>query len=329
MMGKMGKLAAVMSAAALSLAACSGGSEDAGGKSGEAGSYTIGIGELVTHPSLDASIEGFKEAIKDAGLDVTYDEQNAQNDQGTGTSIMQKFASQDLDLVLAVATPMAQAAAQNIVDVPVLFTAVTDAEAADLVDSNDKPGSNVTGTSDMNPVADQIDLVKQVLPDAKKVGVIYSSAEVNSQVQVKAARAEAEKQGLELVEKTITNSSEVVQAAQTLTDVDAIYVPTDNTVVSALDSVLAVAEENSQLVIAGEQTSVENGAAITYGLDYHELGRQTGEMAVQILTENADPASMPVQFQKKPLLVVNPEAAEKTGTPIPEELLAKADKTVK
>ncbi|MDY2941382.1 MAG: ABC transporter substrate-binding protein [Varibaculum sp.] len=323
---KLTMLAAIAGVSALALSGCGAGTtDDASGDK----TYNIAIGQLVSHPSLDASVTGFKAAIEDAGLKVTYDEQNAQGDQGTANSIAQKFATAKPDLVLAVATPMAQAVAQNIADVPVLFTAVTDPEAAELVDSNEKPGANVTGTTDLNPVAEQIDLVKQAKPEAKKVGVIYSSAEVNSEVQVKLARDEAKKEGLELVEKAITNSSEVMQAVKSLDDVDAIYVPTDNTVVSALDSVLQVAEENKILVVVGEATSVENGGALTYGLDYEQLGRQTGEMAVRILTEGEVTATMAVEAQKTPQLVVNPTAAERMGITLPQELLDKADKIIK
>ena len=325
---KLTALAAMLATASLALAGCAGSADNAAKEDGAKDTYTIAIGQYVSHPSLDASVAGFKAAIEEAGITVTYDEQNAQGDQGTTVSIAQKFASSDPDLVLAVATPMAQAVAQNLVDVPVLFTAVTDPVAAELVDSNDAPGSNVTGTTDMNPVAEQIDLIKQVKPEAAKVGIIYSSGEVNSEVQVALAKEEAAKQGLEVVEKTITNSSEVVQAAQTLGDVDAIYVPTDNMVVSALDSVLQVAEENQILVVVGEATSVENGGALTYGLEYEKLGYQTGQMAVKILTEGADPAKMAVEAQAQPQLVVNPAAAERMGSPIPQELLDKADRTI-
>lgn len=326
---KMSTLLALAGAAALALAGCAGtAGSQAKSSSGSAQSYNVAIAQYVSHPSLDAAVKGFKAALTDAKLNVTYDVQNAQGDQGTATSIAQKFASQKPNLVLAVATPMAQTIAQNVADSPVLFTAVTDPVAAQLVDSNEKPGANVTGTTDLNPVAEQVALVKQVIPNAKSVGVIYSSGEVNSEVQVKLAKAEAQKQGLTLVEKKITNSSEVVQAAQTLGDVDAIYVPTDNMVVSALDSVLQVAHEKKILVVAGEATSVHNGAALTYGLDYEKLGRQTGEMAVKILKEGADPATMAVQAQAEPQLVVNPKAAELMGTPIPQALLAKADITV-
>lgn len=321
------KIASLLAGATLALSACNSATNEAEQDTSKK-SFQIGIAQYVSHPSLDASVAGFKKALEDANLDVSYDEQNAQGDQGTASSIAAKMAATKPDLVLAVATPTAQALAQAIVDIPLLFTSVTDPVAAELVDSAEKPGANVTGTSDMNPVAEQIGLVKRVKPDAKKVGVIYSSGEVNSEVQVKIAREAAKNEGLELSEKTITNSSEVIQAVKTLGDVDAIYVPTDNMVVSALDSLLATAEENGILVVVGEADSVEKGGAITYGLDYEQLGYQTGEMAVKILTEGADPATTPVETQDQPQLVINPAAAKRMGVEIPQELLDQADKII-
>ena len=309
--------AALASVGTLLLAGC--GSDSGSSSTASAGGsdteYKIGITQIVSHASLDAAREGFKDGLADAGLKVSYDEQNAQGDQATASSIANKFAGANLDLVLAIATPTAQ------------FTAVTDPVAADLVASNEAPGANVTGTTDMNPVAEQIDLVKQVAPDAKTVGIIYSSGEINSAVQVDLARQAAAAQGLEVVEKTITTTGEVLQAAQSL-DVDAIYVPTDNNVVAGLDSVLQVAEERKIPVIAGETESVSKGALITYGLDYYELGKQTADMAVKVLTEGADPATMPVESQKTPKLVINTTAAERMGVTIPQSLLDKADEKV-
>lgn len=320
-------VAALAAAGALALTGCGGGASSGDASSADDQSYKIGITQIVSHPSLDAAKDGFKQALADAGLKVDYDEQNAQGEQATAASIASKFANANLDLVLAIATPTAQAAAQAITETPILFTAVTDPVAADLVDSLEAPGGNISGTTDLNPVAEQIKLVKQVAPDAKTVGIIYSSGEINSAVQVELAKKAAAEEGLEVVEKTITTGSEVLQAAQSL-NVDAIYVPTDNNVVAGLDSVLQVAEERKIPVIAGEADSVEKGALITYGLDYYELGVQTGEMAVKVLTEGADVAKMPVESQKTPQLVINTTAAERMGITLPAELLDKADKKV-
>ncbi|WP_022867307.1 ABC transporter substrate-binding protein [Schaalia vaccimaxillae] len=324
-------VATAATAAALVLAGCSGSSTDATGTSsdttnaGSGDTYRIGITQITTHTSLDAAREGFKKAFEDAGINVEFDEQNAQGDQATATSIASKFAEGDLDLVLAVATPSAQAVAQAIVDTPVLFTAVTDPVSAQLVDSLEAPGSNITGTSDMNPVADQIKLIKQLDAEAKTVGIIYSSGEVNSEVQVKIAKETAEAEGLTVVEKTVTNSAEVQQAAQSLAgSVDAIYAPTDNTVVSALTSVVQAAEDAKIPLVVGESDSVANGGLATYAIDYSTLGYQTGEMAIKILTEGADPATLPVETQNEYQLTINTSTAAVIGLTIPEDLLAQA-----
>ncbi|QCU78434.1 ABC transporter substrate-binding protein [Citricoccus sp. SGAir0253] len=325
---------ALLAVSALALTACGGsgndggaggGASDGAGASGE--TYSIGVSQYVTHPSLDAALKGFEDGLKDAGLDAELDVQNAQGDQGTANTIAGTFAGADKDLILAIATPSAQTVAQAVTDVPVLFTAVTDPVSAQLVDSNEAPGGNVTGTSDANPVKEQLSLLKELAPDAKRVGVVYSSGEVNSQVQVDWAKEAASELGLEIVEATVSNSSEVQQAANSL-DVDAFYVPTDNAVVSALESLIGVARNEQVPVIAAEGDSVERGAVATYGLNYEKLGQQTADMAARILTEGADPATMPVETQTEPELYVNPSAAESMGVEIPQSVLDEADHTV-
>lgn len=314
--------------AALTLAAC-GSSTSPGDNAPTSGgdsakTYRIGITQIVTHPSLDAARDGFTQAVKDGGLQVTYDEKNAQGDQATVTSIANTFKTEDLDLILAIATPTAQATAQAITDKPILFTAVTDPVAAKLVASMDAPGGNVTGTTDMNPVAEQIKLIKLVKPDAKSVGIVYSSGEVNSQVQVDLAKKAAATEGLTVVEKTISATAELQQAASSI-KADAFYVPTDNNVVSGLGTLIQVAESEKALVVAGEGDSVRKGAAITYGIDYVELGKQTGQMAVRILKDGANPATMPVESLKNMKYYVNKAAAAKQGVTIPADILAKAE----
>lgn len=318
---------ALAAAGALALAGCSnGGGDSTGGADGDgAATYRIGINQLVQHPALDAATEGFQQALADAGLDVNYELQNANGEQATAVTIAQSFASQDLDLVLAVATPAAQAVAQAITDTPVLFTAVTDAVSAELVDSNEAPGGNVTGTSDAAPIGDQLDLLKELVPDAKKVGIVYASGEVNSQVQVDAAEEAAPERGLEIVTKSVTTANDIQQAAEALGDVDAIYVPTDNMVVSGISSLIQVAEAKQIPVIGAESGTVEGGAVATLGIDYFKLGYQTGEMALKILLDGADPATMPVEVSKEFSYVVNPAAAERMGVTIPAAILEQAE----
>jgi putative tryptophan/tyrosine transport system substrate-binding protein len=324
-------LGATLVATALLATACGNGGNDAGSAAGAGGeSVEIGITQIVSHPSLDAARDGFKKALSENGYteggNVTYDEQNAQGDQATATSIAGKFNTDQKDLVLAIATPTAQAAAQAITSSPIMITAVTDPVAAGLVDSLEAPGGNVTGTSDLNPVEEQLGLLKEMVPDAKSVGIVYSSGEVNSQVQVDLAKEAAKKLGLELREATVSNSSEVQQAAQSL-DVDAFYVPTDNNVVSSLASLIGVAESKKIPVIASDAASVEGGALATEGINYEDLGYQTGLMAVKVL-KGGDPASMPIETASELEVVVNKGAAERMGVEIPKAMLDSADRVI-
>lgn len=243
-------------------------------------------------------------------------------------TIAQKFAADRVDLVLAIATPTAQAAAQAIRDIPILITAVTDPVAAELVDSIERPGTNVTGTSDLTPVRSQLELLKALVPSATRVGVIYNAGEVNSVVQVELARDAARDMGLQIVEATAVNSSEVLQAAQSLVGrVDAIYVPTDNTVVSAIEAVVLVAERARLPLIAGEDLSVEQGALATVGLDYYQLGRQTADIAQRVLA-GEDPAEIAIEYQDEMSIVLNLSAAARMGVSVPDEILAQAARVI-
>ncbi|WP_102157835.1 ABC transporter substrate-binding protein [Zhihengliuella halotolerans] len=312
------KLTAALAASALALTAC-GGSDGADGTDDE---IKIGISQFVTHPSLDAVATGFKAGLADAGFDnVVYDEQNPQADTATNTAIAGQFAADsDLDLALAIATPSAQALAQSVTNIPVLFSAVTDPLEAKLVESLEAPGGNVTGTSDKNPVKEQLELLKQLSPDAETVGIVYSSGEVNSQVQVDWAEEASEELGLTIDAKAISAASEVQQAAAGM-EVDAFYVPTDNQVVSALEGLLQVAQDKSIPVISADGESVKRGATATYGINYEKLGEQTGAMAARILNGEADPATMPVETLTEVELYINTESADKLGIEIPQDLL--------
>lgn len=328
---------ALAAATVLALAGCAGGGTPAATDGGTAGgatdgapasgeSYKIGISQLVQHPALDAATEGFQRAFEEAGIDVEFDVQNANGEQSTAVTIAQTFASDaDIDLVLAVATPAAQAAATAITDRPVLFTAVTDPVAAELVESNEAPGGNITGTTDMQPVADQIALIKEIDPEASTVGIIYASGEVNSQIQVDLAQEAADGLGIELKTATVTTVNDIPDALASLGDVDALYVPTDNMLVSGIDALMQFAESNQLLVVTGDSGPVEeSGAVATLGLDYEKLGFQTGEMAVKVLTEGADPATMAVEAQTEFNLIVNKSGAEALGVEIPQAVLDKA-----
>lgn len=322
-------LTAAAAASALVLTACGSGGSD--GQSEGPQEISVGIAQFVEHPSLDAAREGFVSALEEGGYtegdNLTLDVQNASGDQATATNIASNFASADNDLILGIATPTAQSLAQAVTDKPVLFTAVTDPVDAGLVDSMDAPGANITGTTDMNPVDEQIKLIKQFDPDAKSVGIIYSSGETNSQVQVEEAKKAAEAEGLSVEEKTVTTTAEVAQAAESF-DTDSIYVPTDNKVVAGLEAVVGAAESKKIPLIVGEGDSVDRGGLATQGISYEELGKQTGEMALRILNEDADPAEMAVESQNETQLIINAKAAEAMGIEIPQELRDSADTVI-
>lgn len=318
--------AAALATATLALAGCSSESGSSQAGSGSAESYSIGISQLVQHPALDSATAGFKQAFDDAGIDVEWEEQNANGEQATALTIAQQFANQDLDLVLANATPAAQAMAQNVADIPVLFTSVTDPVEAQLVASLEEPGGNVTGTSDKTPLADQFDLMAELVPDVSTIGIIYSSGEVNSQIQVDEATKEAEGRGISVATQTITSVNEIPQAVAALGDVDAFYVPTDNMVVSGISSLVQAAEEKNTPVIGAEAGTVEGGAVATIGIDYFELGRQTGEMAIRILRDGADPATMPVETANQFSYYVNEDAATVQGVTISQHILDQAER---
>ncbi|WP_034649833.1 ABC transporter substrate-binding protein [Corynebacterium vitaeruminis] len=317
--------AAIAATCALTLTACS--SSDSSSSSSASGdTYKIGINQLVQHPALDSATAGFKKAFEDAGINADFEEQNANGEQATALTIAQNFATENLDLVLAVATPAAQATAQNITDKPVLFTAVTDPVTAELVKSNDAPGGNVTGTSDVAPIKDQLELLKKLVPDTKKIGIVYASGEVNSQVQVDQVKSEAQPMGIEVATQTVSSVNEIQQAVEALGDVDAIYVPTDNMVVSGISSLVQVAEQKKIPVVAAEAGTVEGGAVATLGIDYEKLGEQTGKMAIDILKNGKNPAEMPVETASDFTYVINEDAAKAQGVTIPQDILDKAER---
>ncbi|MGM0410727.1 MAG: ABC transporter substrate-binding protein [Bacillota bacterium] len=292
----------------------------------------IGISQIVEHKALDSAREGFIAAFEEKGLiekeNIEFIKENAQGEFSTAQSIAKKFKNEKVDMVLAIATPTAQAAANEIDDIPVMITAVTDPESAGLVDSMEKPGGNVTGTSDLNPVEEQFELITKIMPDVNSVGVLYNSGEVNSEVQVEIAKDVAKELDIELKEGTVSNSSEVQLAASSLVDkVDAIYIPTDNVIASALPSVLKVTDEKGIPVFASEGAMVEEGAVATKGINYYELGKKTGNMAIKVLN-GEDTAEMEVETSEDLDLIINESASKKLDLKIPEELLKNADEVI-
>ncbi|WP_455663394.1 ABC transporter substrate-binding protein [Pradoshia sp.] len=295
------------------LTAC--GSDDS--SSGEGETYKVGISQYVEHPSLDEATKGFKKAIEDAGLEVKFDEQNAQGDATNNQTIATNFAGDGVDLIFANATPSALSAANATKDIPVVFTSVTDPIGAELVKDFDAPDKNVTGTTDSHPEA--IPNTVKLIADMgyKKVGTVYNSGEQNSEVQVKQAEEEAKKNGLTLEKVSVATSAEVKQAAESLIGrVDAIFIVTDNTVVSALESVTSVAEAEKIPLFVGELDSVERGGFAAYGFSYYDIGYQAGEQAVQILKDDKEVKDIPVEVPGDLKLVINKSAAEKMGVDV-------------
>lgn len=296
----------------------------AGGKS-DGWKIKIGIIQLVEHAALDASYKGFVDGLAEAGYvdgqNIAIDYQNAQGEQANCQTIAQKFVNDRVNLVLAIATPAAQAVANLTKSIPILITAVTDPETAKLVKSNSKPGTNVTGTSDLTPCAAQIQLLKQVLPNAKTVGMLYCSSEQNSYFQVALAKAECDKQGLKYVDYTVSNPNEIQQVVQSMVGkVDAIYAPTDNMIAAGMVTVAQVATAAKLPTICGEEGMVDAGGFITYGIDYYALGKQTAEMAVEILKDGKNPADMPIQYLAGGELKVNETTRAALGITIPSDL---------
>ncbi|MGJ9458309.1 ABC transporter substrate-binding protein [Oceanobacillus sp. CF4.6] len=312
----MKKLLILMVAVAIiTLAACGSDDEADSGSSEGGDTYKVGATQIVEHPSLDAAYEGFKDALADAGLEVEYDFQSAQNDQNNVKPISDGFVADDVDLIFANSTPSALGALQATSDIPIVFTSVTDAVDAGLVPSMDEAGENITGVVDLHP--EQIDATVEFINtyfEGATIGMVYNAGEQNSVSQVESVKAAAEEQGLEVVERTVANSAEVQQAATTLVgEADVFYIITDNTVVSALDSVVGVANDQDIPLIVGEPDSLAGGGFATFGIDYHTIGYRTGEMAVEILTGEMSPSDFPAEYPPEIQLFMNKQAAEEQG----------------
>ncbi len=265
--------------------------------SGDETVYRIGVLQYVQHDALDAANEGFVAALNDAGIQYEIDQQNASGDQSACQTIAEKLVNDKDDLILAIATPAAQSVVGVTTEIPVLVTAVTDPAESGLVASNDAPGGNVTGTSDLTPVKEQIELLTKLLPEAKKVGILYCSAESNSKIQAEMAMEACETAGLEAEVYTVASSNEIQQVVESMVGkVDCIYAPTDNTIAAGMSTVGMVANENNLPTICGEAGMVNEGGLATYGIDYYKLGYMTGEMAVDILVNGKNPAEMPIGY---------------------------------
>ena len=281
--------------------------------------FKIGITQIVAHPALDSAREGFKDALKESGLNVTFDEKNANGEVATANMIANNFVTEKVDLIYAIATSTAQSAAQATNKLPVVFSAITDPEAAGLIKEN------VTGISDRVNVKQQLELLLKLDSKIKKVGVIYNSSEQNSKVQVDDLKKAASELGITIVEKSVTQVSEIPQASEALVrESDALYLPTDNLVASVVNLITEKATAAKKVAFGAEAAHVKGGALITQGIDYYEMGKEAGKIAVEILKNGKKPSE--IKFKKMDLndIVINNKTLAAIGINLPEDIKSKA-----
>ncbi|GGC78459.1 ABC transporter substrate-binding protein [Marinobacter halophilus] len=293
----------------------------------------VAITQIVEHPALDAVHEGIKDELAErgyiAGQNLRLMHESAQGNSAIASQIARKFVGESPDVIVAIATPSAQTVAAAARSVPVVFSAVTDPVAAKLVQSWEAPGGNITGVSDMLPIEQHIDMLQRIMPNAKRVGTVYNPGEANAAALIELLDERLAARDMQLVKGAATKTSEVLGAARSLVGkVDAIYLTTDNTVISAAEAVISVGERSGIPVFAADTATVERGAVAALGFNYYNHGRQTGAMVVRIL-EGAGTADMPVETMDELDLFVNPAAGERMGITLSEDLIQDAKEVVK
>lgn len=284
--------------------------------------YNIGVIQLIQHEALDRTYQGFVDYLNEKNIKVDIDYQNASGEQSACQTIAEKFASDNLDLCYAISTPAAQSVVAHLDQVPIVAAAVTDPVSAGICQSNDKPGGNITVASDMSPIDAQFDLLKELVPSAKTVGILYCSAEPNSKIQAEQAKKIAKEKNLIANEYTVVTFNDI----QTVVDgmvgkVDVIYIPTDNIIAAGMDTVATICNDNKIPTIVGEPELVDKGGLATYGIDYYVLGKKAGEMAEEILVNGKNPGDIPVFFFDKQNCVkkINKQTANILGISIEDE----------
>ena len=316
----MKKILTLLSLMTLMILSCGNGNTSQEKKSDSASTggskkYRIGITQIVAHPALDSAREGFKAAFKEAGIDADFDEKNANGEAATANLIANSFVSSKVDLIYSIATSTAQAAAQSTNTIPVVFSAITDPESAGILKNN------VTGVSDRVDIKQQLQLLLKLDSKIKKVGVIYNSSEQNSKVQVDDLKAAAKELGIEVVEKSVIQASEIPQAADALTrESDAIYLPTDNLIASVVNLLTDKATAAKKIVFGAESAHVKGGALITQGIDYYEMGKQAGKIAIDILKNGKKPSEIKYQRMSLNDIVVNGKTMAALGITLPEDI---------
>lgn len=311
-----------MSALALMILSCgNSGSRSKSSDGAGTGSkkYRIGITQIASHPALDSAREGFKDAFKEAGIEADFDEKNANGETANANLIANNFVSSKEDLIFAIATNAAQPASQATNEIPVVFSAITDPQAAGILKDN------VTGVSDRMDVKQQIELLLKLNPNIKNLGVIYNSSEQNSKIQVEDLKKAAKELGINVVEKSIVQANEIPQAADSLVrEADAVYLPTDNLVASVVSLITEKATTAKKIVFGAEAAHVKGGALITQGVSYYEIGKEAGKMAIDILKNGKKPNE--IKFKTMPLneIVVNAKTLAALGISLPEDVKSKA-----
>ena len=321
-MKKWMKTVASMMVLTMAMTGCGGSGDSA---DDAANKYTVGIVQQLEHPALDAASLGFQEKLTELlGGNVTFDYQNAQGEQTNCTTIATKFVSDGCDLIMANATTALQAAYAATADIPIVGTSVTDYVTAGVVDSNEAPGRNVTGASDLAPIDEQIAMLRELVPDAQKVGIVYCSAEPNSMYQSKLAQAELDKANIAWAEYTAADSNEVQSVVtKAVSECDVLYVPTDNTMANNTEIIKNVAVPAGVPVIAGEEGICSGCGVATLSISYYDLGVKAAEMAYEILVNGADPAEMPIEYVSEGITEkYNAEIAEALQIAIPEDMVA-------
>lgn len=284
--------------------------------------YTVGICQLVQHDALDAATQGFKDALTEAlGEKVVFDEQNASGDSATCATIVNQFVANDVDLIMANATPALQAAVASTADIPIVATSVTDyATALDISEWTGTTGINVTGTADLAPLTEQAAMIKELIPEAKTVGILYCSAEANSKYQANVVTEELVNLGFEVKEYTSADSNDVALVTQTAVDeCDVIYIPTDNTMASSTEIVNSVAEPAGVPIIAGEEGICKGCGVATLSIDYYSIGYKAGEMAADILVNGSDPAAMEIGYASDLTKKVMADRCKALGITVPDD----------
>lgn len=334
--GEMKEMKAIKSILAVSMAAtlltgCGSSSSASAGSTSDSDSsssdaeYTVGILQFIQHNALDAATEGFEEALTDEfGDSVTFDEQNASGETANCSTIANQFVTEDVDLILANATPALQAASAATSDIPILGTSVTDyASALDIDDFSGTVGGNISGTSDLAPLEDQAQIFKDLLPDAKTIGILYCTSEANSVYQADTIEGYISDLGYEVKKYTFSDSNDLSSVCTTACqDCDALYIPTDNTAANNTELINNIATEAKTPIVAGEENITAGCGIATLSIDYHDLGYQTGEMAVKILKGEADIADMEIEYADTVTKEYVADRCEELGITVPDDYTA-------